>query len=237
MTMRLSHSSLTGTERTEVAVGTVERDVHVLGGAGRRAAQHGVGRLVAGRRRARPGATPSGTGLVVPLAGSAALVSGRGLATGAGVGVGSRRVLLGRRGAASVGGLRGRRWARPSPGVAAVRPSPLPPLACPFVLKYVAHVASTLPGSRWYWSYISSTSHSLAPKSADGELGLATWGLRHGLIRLFRYVRGGVSVVKARPPHQQMQTAGRRLRRGVPRATTSSCRLPSDRHRRWGVSE
>jgi hypothetical protein len=38
----------------------------------------------------------------------------------------------------------------------------------PFVLKYAAQLGSTLPGSRWYWSYISSTSHSLAPKSEDG---------------------------------------------------------------------
>ena len=43
-------------------------------------------------------------------------------------------------------------------------PLPLEPL----VLKYAAQVGSTLPGSRWNCSYISSTSHSLAPKSEEG---------------------------------------------------------------------
>ena len=66
MTVRLSQSSLTGTERTEVAVGTRQRLVHVLGGAGRGAAQHGVGRVVAGRGR-RPSAwTPWAPGCWCP---------------------------------------------------------------------------------------------------------------------------------------------------------------------------
>jgi hypothetical protein len=43
-------------------------------------------------------------------------------------------------------------------------PFPLEPL----VLKYAAQLGSTLPGSRWNCSYISSTSHSLAPKSEEG---------------------------------------------------------------------
>ena len=84
MTMRLSHSSLTGTERTLVAVGTVSEAsmfCAVRAGAPRRIVYDawsfaGVGSA---------GLDSLGTGLVVPLAGSAALASGRGLATGAGV--------------------------------------------------------------------------------------------------------------------------------------------------------
>ena len=68
MTVRLSHSSFTGTERTEVAVGTVERGVHVGGGARRGAAQHGVGRLVAGLAR-RGGLGVLGDGLGGALGG------------------------------------------------------------------------------------------------------------------------------------------------------------------------
>ena len=58
--------------------------VHVGDGAGGRAAEHGVRRLVA-RAAAGAGASFSlGTGRSVPLAGSAALLSGRGVARGAG---------------------------------------------------------------------------------------------------------------------------------------------------------
>src|SRR3954453_3556434 len=83
MTVRLSHSSLTGTERTEVAVGTVSEAsmfCTVRAGAPRRTVYDGsslTGEATGGR-------DSLGTGLVVPLAGSAALASGRGLATGAG---------------------------------------------------------------------------------------------------------------------------------------------------------
>src|SRR6478609_10536723 len=88
MTVRLSHSSFTGTERTDVAVGTL-RELSmfctVRAGAPRRTVY--VGSSSAGAGAA--GRDSFGTGLVVPLAGSAALVSGRGFATGAGVGVGS----------------------------------------------------------------------------------------------------------------------------------------------------
>src|SRR5215207_11607619 len=83
MTIRLSHSSLTGTERTLVAVGTVSEAsmfCAIRAGAPRRIVYDawsfaGVGSA---------GLDSLGTGLVVPLAGSAALASGRGLATGAG---------------------------------------------------------------------------------------------------------------------------------------------------------
>ena len=59
-----------------------ERVVHVGDGAGGRAAQHGVRRLVARRRPGRACGFSLGTGRSVPLAGSAALLSGRGVARG-----------------------------------------------------------------------------------------------------------------------------------------------------------
>ena len=177
MTVRLSHSSLTGTSRTEVAVGTVSDTsmfCTVRAGAPRSTVYVGSSLAAAGAA----GRDSFGIGLVVPLAGSAALVVGRGLATGAGVGVGSACARRARRGGLLgrlLGGLRRRAFAEPGPGPrlvavgGAVRASTAStPLAEPLVWKYVAHVASTLPGSRWYWSYISSTSHSFAPKSAEG---------------------------------------------------------------------
>src|SRR6478609_10214051 len=83
MTVRLSHSSLTGTERTEVAVGTVRESsmlATVRAGAPRST-------VYVGWSPAAVGAGDSfsfGTGRSVPLAGSAALLSGRGVAWGAG---------------------------------------------------------------------------------------------------------------------------------------------------------
>src|SRR5215218_8005879 len=80
MTVRLSHSSFTGTERTDVAVGT-DSDTSmfwaVRAGAPRRTVYDGWSLAAAGAG----GRDSFGTGLVVPLAGSAALASGRGLAT------------------------------------------------------------------------------------------------------------------------------------------------------------
>ena len=83
MTVRLSHSSFTGTERTLVAVGTVSEEsmfCTVRAGAPRRIVYvaWSLASAISG------GFDSFGTGLVVPLAGSAALASGRGLATGAG---------------------------------------------------------------------------------------------------------------------------------------------------------
>src|SRR6476646_4403361 len=81
MTVRLSHSSLTGTDRTEVAVGTVSEESMfwtVRAGAPRRTVKVGSSRAAAGAA----GLDSLGTGLLVPLAGSAASASGRGLATG-----------------------------------------------------------------------------------------------------------------------------------------------------------
>src|SRR6478736_6991583 len=88
MTVRLSHSSFTGTERTDVAVGTAsEASMFCAVRAGAPRSTVYVGSSLAGAGAA--GRDSFGIGLVVPLAGSAALVSGRGFATGAGVGVGS----------------------------------------------------------------------------------------------------------------------------------------------------
>src|SRR5688500_3618494 len=84
MTVRLSHSSLTGTLRTEVAVGTVS-DMSmffaVAAAMPRRVVYVGSSVAAAGAG----GFGSRGAGLVVSLAGSAAFAAGRGLATGAGV--------------------------------------------------------------------------------------------------------------------------------------------------------
>src|SRR3954470_3477494 len=84
MTIRLSQSSLTGTERTEVAVGTLSDSsmlATVRAGAPRST-------VYVGWSAAPESACASfslGTGRSVPLVGSAALVWGRGVALGAGV--------------------------------------------------------------------------------------------------------------------------------------------------------
>src|SRR6476661_3085506 len=86
MTVRLSQSSFTGTERTEVAVGTLSEAsmfCAVRAGAPRSTVKVGSSLAAAGAA----GLDSFGTGLLVPLAGSAALPPGRGLATGAGVAV------------------------------------------------------------------------------------------------------------------------------------------------------
>ena len=84
MTVRLSQSSLTGTERTEVAVGT-SREASmfctVRAGAPRSTVYVGSSRAVVGALAG----TSLATGLVVPRAGSAAAAAGRGVAFGAGV--------------------------------------------------------------------------------------------------------------------------------------------------------
>src|SRR6478609_1991080 len=84
MTIRLSQSSLTGTDRTEVAVGTLSESsmlATVRAGAPRSTVYVGWSTAAVGS-----GAFVSlGTGRSVPLAGSAALVSGRGVALGAGL--------------------------------------------------------------------------------------------------------------------------------------------------------
>src|SRR5690242_20506433 len=86
MTMRLSQSSFTGTDRTEVAVGTLRESsmlATVRAGAPRSTVYVGWSVAAAGAGRS----FSLGTGRSVPLAGSAALVSGRGVARGAGTGL------------------------------------------------------------------------------------------------------------------------------------------------------
>src|SRR6185312_8827937 len=84
MTIRLSQSSLTGTDRTDVAVGTLSESsmlATVRAGAPRSTVY--VGWSTAGAGSAAR--VSFGTGRSVPLAGSAALFSGRGVAFGAGL--------------------------------------------------------------------------------------------------------------------------------------------------------
>jgi hypothetical protein len=70
----------------------------------------------------------------------------------------------------------------------------------PLVLKYEAQLGSTLPGSRWNCSYISSTSHSLAPKSEDGwSDGLVCCGT--GGFASSGYVRVVVDTLSRLVPH------------------------------------
>src|SRR5689334_10406534 len=84
MTVRLSHSSLTGMLRTEVAVGTAsEMSMFFAVASGMPLSWAYVGSSLASVGAAGFGSR--GAGLLVPFAGSTALVlSGRGLATGIG---------------------------------------------------------------------------------------------------------------------------------------------------------
>ena len=189
-----------------------ERGVHVLRGAGRGAAQHGVRRLVAGRRRARRAATPWASGWWCPWRarrpwsrGAAwrparASASGPARAPGPCCGGLRRRAFAGAGSAAR--GLRGRlrrcRCAAPVPWPLALEVlRPGRDRRCPGP----AGTGRTSPRRATRWRRNRRT----------GGSDWLTWGLRHGLIRLFRYVHGGSSVVKARPPRQQMQTAGRQF--------------------------
>ena len=157
MTVRLSHSSLTGTERTEVAVGTVSEASMLADRARRGAAQHGELRLVArgralGGRRVlgdrlggalgRLGGLRLGAAAWPPARGPASGVgsSAFGVAPGLGPGLGLGLDLgLARRRAGRLGG----------PG--RLRGDPLAtggaPLVGPFPEKYAAHVGSTELGS------------------------------------------------------------------------------------------
>src|SRR3954452_5368077 len=175
ITIRLSQRSFTGTERTDVAVGTVsEASMLATVRAGAPRSTVYVGWSVTG---AGAGAFFSfGTGLSVPLAGSAAALSGRGVARGAERPSGAETPVSPVGAAFSAAGFSGAfsGAASVSPAFAGVGESVAVavPLAAgapfPLVLKYAAQLGSTLPGSRWNCSYIPSTSHSLAPKSEDG---------------------------------------------------------------------
>ncbi len=170
MTVRLSHSSFTGTDRTEVAVGTLSDSsmlATVRAGAPRSTVYVGWSLASAG---AGVGFS-LGTGRSVPLAGSAALLSGRGVARGWGgalvAAAGLAAALLAVTAGCRSPRPRRRERSAPSPCRSASGDAPLAD-PDPFALKYDAQLGSTLPGSRWNCSYISSTSHSLAPKSEDG---------------------------------------------------------------------
>ena len=141
-----------------------------------------------------------GTGLVVPLAGSAALASGRGLATGAagfaafasgapfddatarrrrgaGAGAALGSVEVGGDGLGEGGGAVAVavdvRWSDAWTGLLLSPPGG-------DALKYATQTGSTLWGSRWYWSNISSTNHSLAPRSLEGWPSELSDGLPEG---------------------------------------------------------
>ena len=165
-----------------------------------------VGSSLAGAGAA--GRDSFGTGLVVPLAGSAALLSGRGFATGAGVGVGSGACSW-----AGAGRRPGRAW--PDRGlvvVAVAAPLPAPVLArcwprcwpfAPVLPLEPARLASAPVGLEVVRPRLVDAARIplvlvvhlfdqplVGAEIGGRELGLATWGLRHGLIRLFRYVHG-----------------------------------------------
>ena len=173
-----------------------QRDVHVLRGAGRGAAEHGVGRLVLGRGR-RGRARSLGIGLVGALGGLGGLawLPGRGLRRPA------RAVGLGLRGLPSSwlrSALAARLGfaARPSVGLglaaAVARPSAVAGrcgavAACAVGLKYVG------PG-RVHGRRVRARTAPSSPRRATRwrrsrgcvDVGLAACRLRHGLLRLFR---------------------------------------------------
>jgi hypothetical protein len=97
--------------------------------------------------------------------------------TGAGGGCVAGEACAGAGAGAAVVGVGSRRLAGTSAAVSgfgtcflAAAPSPAPVPGAPCDLKYSAHVSSTELGSVVYRSYISSSSQSLAPKSASGAL-------------------------------------------------------------------
>src|SRR6476661_9805941 len=159
MTVRLSQSSLTGTERTDVAVGTASEASMfwaVRAGAPRRTVYVGSSLAAAGVA----GLLSFATGVVVPLAGSSACPAGRGLATGAGAfsspfGSALDSVLgwvLGWVCSAAFGSVFGWGFASVLAGAAAagfcsvlVAPDAAWPLVLPLAWKYLTQVGSTLP--------------------------------------------------------------------------------------------
>ncbi len=179
MTIRLSQSSLTGTERTEVAVGTLR--LASMFWAVRAGAPRSTVRVGSSEASAAAGFSGSlGTGETVDgaegRASARALVSPAGVTFGFAGPVGSVFAA----GFASVfaaGFVSVLTWVftsvvevllAASAGLAA--PFGVPPEFPPgaLCLKKSHHTLSTLLGSRWYCSYISSTSHSFAPNAARG---------------------------------------------------------------------
>src|SRR5215212_7007973 len=180
-------SSLTGSERTLVAVGTAKETsmfLAVRAGAPRRVVLTGSSNATLGRLSGLGGS--AGTPPRAP--GALGLISlvGAGFST-----VGVRLDVAGCCFGCSCGWASGDVWAGAVAGAAFVTvgscccaadsaaglacgcrfsvaaPSPSPLTGAPWVLKYSAHVSSTELGSAVYCSYISSSSQSLAPKSAS----------------------------------------------------------------------
>ena len=149
--------------------------VHVLHGAGGGAAQHGVGRLVGGLGLRRASPAPWAPGWCSP-AGPAGVGARAGASVGLAAGFAVAAAVLGggaRRGAPAR--LRRAAVAAPWPaGFVSRRRRRTSSRRVPFAvrrawcLKKSHHTLSTLFGSRWYCSYISSTSHSFAPNAARG---------------------------------------------------------------------
>src|SRR4051794_15730381 len=180
ITMRLSISSFTGTDRTLVAVGTrrlASMFCAVRAGAPRRTVR--VGSSTASARLAGSGSFGTGAAEV----GCGGRASARGVAwvgadtAGLAGAFGSLLAWVGWSLAWPVGcvvvtaDFAGADVEAPllplEPRLP--EPSPLPESAGEPWEKRSHHTLSTLWGSCWYRSYISSTSHSLAPKSARGS--------------------------------------------------------------------
>ena len=257
MTMRLSQSSLTGTERTRGRGRHGQRAVHVGDGAGRGAAQHRVGRLVARRAGARPAWAPWAPGWWCPWrarrpwprvagwpgrrgagrrrSGSvASALAARGLrpsvvgraCRGRG-GFGSRAVGCSGSCVAGAGAVPCRRRA-------AVPLPPWPSVAVGArgleVLRPARVHASRI---AWYCSYISSTSHSLAPNRRMPEGWCRTGGPAEAAARVGSPLLGMRAMdrdsdFQASPPARQMQTHGTRWGRLSGTVVTRS--IPEESH-------
>src|SRR6266545_2456589 len=150
MTVRLSQSSFTGTERTEVAVGTLSETSMLA------AVRMGAPRSTAyvGWSLARAGAGAAGRAVGVATGVAAAGTAGAAGVWAAGVWAAGADGCAGAVGSAAAGAL--------------PLGTPLGPPGAPCVLKYSRHAGSSPAGFDLYSSYISSTSHSLAPKSSSG---------------------------------------------------------------------
>src|SRR4051812_16312076 len=179
ITIRLSHSSFTGTVRTLVAVGTLRLTsmfCAVRMGAPRSTVSVGSstasGRVVGG--------TSFGTGAaLVGAAFAAAAFSGAAFsgaafadaAFGAGFeGAGFAGAAWGALASVRAGAFTSPFEARAVDGAPLFDGTPFPRDR-----KNSHQARSTLSGSAWYRSYISSTSHSLAPKSAIGSAVVVGW--------------------------------------------------------------
>src|SRR5215212_6876782 len=176
-------SSLTGSERTLVAVGTAKETsmfLAVRAGAPRRVVLTGSSNATLGRlsglggSAGTPPRAPGALGLISLVGAGFSTVGVRPDVAGCSFSCASGEVWAGAGAGAAfvtVGSPRPASGAAAGLGcgcrssVAAPWPSPL--AGAPWALKYSAHVSSTEFGSAVYCSYISSSSQSLAPKSAS----------------------------------------------------------------------